>query len=406
MNVTRRTTAAALSAVVGVVGLVVGPGRLAGAATLPTLPNPDSHGIDLDGNLTAVAGSRADSWLLDAKMTSTAVFVRGPSGATPAISPLAQQLHVRILLPDNYNEADTTRRYPVLYLLHGGSGSAPDWTDSGDIRGLVNAVPAFPGIVVMPEGGRAGWYADWYGETDGHARPLWETFHVGQLVPWIDANFNTVADRSGRAVAGLSMGGLGSVRYAARHADVFSAVASLSGAVDTRYEPMQDTVSNSMWFYGATVVDQGQWQSEYRVTTGQPAEDEETSRLVTLFGPTTAPVAPETRPGWPAMNPVELAAAGRLNAYGTRLALYSGDSLSANDGGEEDIVTMTNALHAALNGQHVTHRYCRGFGKHEWAYWKNDLRDFLQYVYGTAPATCTTNGRDTTTTTDDWSLVP
>jgi S-formylglutathione hydrolase FrmB len=406
MRALRRAASAVLVAVVSLAGLVLVPGAPASAATLPTLPAPDSHGIDLDGNLTTVAGSRADNWLLDAKMTSTAVFTPGPSGTPPAISPLAQQLHVRILLPDNYDEADTTRRYPVLYLLHGGSGSYPDWTDSGAIRAIANETAAFRGIIVMPEGGRAGWYSDWAGETNGHFRPRWETFHVNQLVPWIDANFNTVVNRSGRAIAGLSMGGLGAVRYAARHADVFSAAASFSGAVEMRYEPFQDTVSNSMWAYGATIVDQGQWQTEYRVTTGEPAEAEETSRLAVLFGPSSAPAAPETRPGWPTMNPAEQAAGGALNAYGGKLALYSGRSLAANDGGEADIATMTDALHSALNGRHVGHRYCRGFGKHEWSYWQNDLRDFLQYAYGTTPALCTANNRNTASTADDWALVP
>lgn len=66
----------------------------------------------------------------------------------------------------------------------------------------------------MPEGGRVGWYADWYGETDGHFSPQWETFHVRQLIPWIDANFDTKATREGRALVGLSMGGLGTVRAA------------------------------------------------------------------------------------------------------------------------------------------------------------------------------------------------
>jgi hypothetical protein len=44
-------------------------------------------------------------------------------------------------------------------------------------------------------------------------------------------------------------------------------------------------------------------------------------------------------------------------------------------------------------------------GRARWS-WKYDLRDFLRYTYGTTPATCTANGLDATTTTDDWSPVP
>ena len=93
---------------------------------------------------------------------------------------------------------------------------------------VAGTLPGFDGIVVMPAGGRAGWYSDWPGRTDGNFAPLWETFHVHQLVPWVDANFNTSGTRSGRAVAGLSMGGYGALRYAGRHPHLFSAVGAFS----------------------------------------------------------------------------------------------------------------------------------------------------------------------------------
>src|SRR5205807_6226435 len=93
-----------------------------------------------------------------------------------------------------------------------------------------------PVIVVMPDGGYDGFYSDWYGtDTDGHTpapAPAWETFHVRELIPWVDATFPTVIGRGGRAIAGISMGGFGTMSYAARHPDVFVAAASFSGAVD------------------------------------------------------------------------------------------------------------------------------------------------------------------------------
>src|SRR5207237_2147109 len=65
----------------------------------------------------------------------------------------------------------------------------------------------------------------------------WETFHVGQLIPWVDANLSTIAGREGRAVAGLSQGGFGSTTYPARHPDMFVSAASFSGAPDIDYNP-------------------------------------------------------------------------------------------------------------------------------------------------------------------------
>ena len=66
------------------------------------------------------------------------------------------------------------------------------------------------------------------------AGPRWETFHIDQLIPWIDHNLRTVADRRGRAIAGLSQGGFCSMSYAARHPDLFGVALSFSGAPTSR----------------------------------------------------------------------------------------------------------------------------------------------------------------------------
>ncbi|MBX3412013.1 MAG: esterase family protein [Pirellulales bacterium] len=140
-------------------------------------------------------------------------------------SALAEPTSVRVLLPQNV-EAD--RHYPVLYLLHGGVGDYRDWIRGGDVERLTLDLPL---IVVMPDGGRIGWYTNWFNRGAG-GQPLWETYHIDQLIPWIDTQFPTVATREGRAIAGLSMGGFGAMSYAARHPDLFVAAAAFSGYVD------------------------------------------------------------------------------------------------------------------------------------------------------------------------------
>ena len=102
------------------------------------------------------------------------------------------------------------------------------WTRSGDAERLTAAKPL---IVVMPDGGRGGWYTNWY-RGGRAARRRWETYHVDQLLRLVDRRFRTVAARRGRAIAGLSMGGFGALSYAARHPDRFAAAASFSGGVD------------------------------------------------------------------------------------------------------------------------------------------------------------------------------
>jgi hypothetical protein len=58
------------------------------------------------------------------------------------------------------------------------------------------------------------------------------------VIPWVDANLRTVANRNGRAIAGLSQGGFGSTTYPARHPDMFISAGSFSGAPDIDYNPL------------------------------------------------------------------------------------------------------------------------------------------------------------------------
>ena len=356
--------------------LVVAPAAPAGAAP-PSLPAPNSHGITLRSWAQVTPSEPATvPRLLDATVTTPAIFQ--PRG-TPSIDPVTVPIKVRIYLPANYR-TDPVRPYPVLYLLHGGAGTYSDWSDAGggDLKNTLNDVLSgsdFDGIVVMPEGGRSGWYSDWYGATDGHFAPQWETFHMGQLVGWIDDNFNTVGNRSGRAVAGLSMGGLGALMYAGRHTDLFSAVGSFSGGTDLTEPGAQSIVNDSMWFYGATVAATGFLDGTFRVT-GSTAH-----RMQTVFGVPTAG-------DWPTRNPLRLANA--YNAYDTKFGLYSGQNTSSLEG-EQQIGVWNNELHAELNARGVAHRYCTGTGSHSWTFWKNDLKDFVNYVYGTTPSQCTSN---------------
>jgi len=133
---------------------------------------------------------------------------------------------INILLPIGY--ARSRRRYPVLYLLHGFTNSYASWAEDTD---LLHFSRPFPMIIVMPDGGN-GWYIN-----DADGGPRWEDYHIHQLIPYIDSHYRTVATRSGRAIAGLSMGGFGTLSYAARHPDLFSAAASFSGALDVEHLP-------------------------------------------------------------------------------------------------------------------------------------------------------------------------
>ncbi|GAA0318903.1 hypothetical protein GCM10010302_67500 [Streptomyces polychromogenes] len=134
---------------------------------------------------------------------------------------------VNVLLPDGYHTSG--RRYPVLYLLHGGLEDFITFDRFHDIRGLTAWKDL---IVVMPDGGRAGWYSNPVSSNIGARN--WEYFHIGQLIPWVDANFRTYAEYDGRAVSGFSMGGFGALKYAAKYYGHFASVSAHSGPANLR----------------------------------------------------------------------------------------------------------------------------------------------------------------------------
>jgi enterochelin esterase-like enzyme len=137
---------------------------------------------------------------------------------------LKRPVKYSIYLPADYNTSERT--YPVVYLLHGLFGNETDWIQQGEINRLADkaitdgTIP--PMIIIMPDNGNE-WYVNTY---DGKSN--YEDFFVKELIPTIDSSLRTKTARRFRALAGLSMGGYGSMLYALHHPDLFSAAAGLS----------------------------------------------------------------------------------------------------------------------------------------------------------------------------------
>lgn len=201
----RKVKFASLTASLALATALLVPAGPASADTAPSFGNGD--GI-------SVVSQSVNGREIDLQVTTTAV-----SG----------QHQVIVLLPEGY-AANPTARYPVLYLLHGALAGPSAWVDAPGAAAQIT--DPYPVITVIPDGGVKGWFLNW--TNCAQLCPQnWETFHLDQLVPWIDANLRTIADRSGRAIAGLSMGGFGSIHYAEDRPDLFSYAASYSGALDT-----------------------------------------------------------------------------------------------------------------------------------------------------------------------------
>jgi enterochelin esterase-like enzyme len=147
-----------------------------------------------------------------------------------------QTRHIHVYTPPGY-DTDTEKRYPVLYLQHGGGEDETGWPRQGHMNfildNLIAAGNAQPMIVVMEKG-----YALRAGQQPAPAGPGRGRFDftafgdvvVKDLVPLIDATYRTKADRQHRAIAGLSMGAAQAMQIGLTNLDTFSAVGAFSGA--------------------------------------------------------------------------------------------------------------------------------------------------------------------------------
>jgi len=118
------------------------------------------------------------------------------------------------------NDPAIPRPWSVFNLLHGLSDDDTIWMRRTSIDRYVEGLP----LVVMPDGGR-GWYTN---AVVGYA---YEDDLIKDVVGLVDGTFPVKADRSGRAIGGLSMGGYGAVKIGLKHHEMFASVNSHSGAL-------------------------------------------------------------------------------------------------------------------------------------------------------------------------------
>ena len=144
---------------------------------------------------------------------------------------LGRDIPYSLYLPDGHGSS--AQRYPVLFLLHGLGGGEADWVTVGGLGPTLDrliAERAVPPMLVVAPGFGDSWYVD---NPDPGGSGAVETAFLDDLVPWVDRAWRTGDKRESRAVAGLSMGGWGAMRFAMLRPDLFAAAASLSGALIT-----------------------------------------------------------------------------------------------------------------------------------------------------------------------------
>ena len=181
-------------------------------------------------------------------------------------------------------------------------------------------------------------------------------FHIDELIPWIDHGLRTLADRDGRAIAGLSQGGFCSMSYAARHPDLFSEALSFSGAPDIAYDAEAQALVTPIINATETALD---GVAPY-----------------SMFGPRTAQEI-----NWAAHDPTTLAE----NLRGMRLVIYTGngqpgplDSAVPNPEAmaiESGVQQLSILFHNRLQALGIASTFDDyGPGTHSWPYWARDLR--------------------------------
>jgi enterochelin esterase-like enzyme len=146
--------------------------------------------------------------------------------------------HIYVYTPPDYDK-DTSKRYPVLYLQHGGGEDETGWGRQGHTGFIMDNLLAEekgkPFIIVMENGGVGGprpTNAAPAGAIGGRGAFNFGAFEkviIDDLIPYIDANFRTIADQAHRAMAGLSMGGMQTRSIAPAHLDKFSHIGVFSG---------------------------------------------------------------------------------------------------------------------------------------------------------------------------------
>lgn len=237
-------------------------------------------------------------------------------------------LPYNVILPVDYDASPATR-YPVLYLLHGLTGHYSDWLTRTNVADYASNYRL---IVIMPEG-NDGWYTD----SSTLATDKYESYILKELIPDVQQRYRTIEARYGRAIAGLSMGGFGAIKFGLKSPATFVFAASMSGA---------------FWVTRLSDKDVGaaRWQDSMK-----------------LFGP----VDSETRHNNDLFEIIEKLPPGRLPS----LPYFYFDC------GTEDsqlIFPSNRQLAALMAEKKIPHEFRQLPGDHSWGYWDQQVQEVLK----------------------------
>jgi len=228
---------------------------------------------------------------------------------------LAKACAMTVIVPEG---SVGTPPFPVCYLLHGLSDDHTSWTRQTSLERHVAGLPL---IVVMPDGGR-GFYCD---AVEG---PAYERYLLDDVIGFVDRTFHTIAERQGRVIGGLSMGGYGAIKLALKYPQLFCSAVAHSAALDVRR----------------------------RIERPEIAEE-----MRRIFGPA---------PGGGSDDPYALAA-----TMDRRLL----PALRLDCGREDGLLEENRAFHRHLEQLGIPHEYAECLGAHTWDYWDCHVQEAIAF---------------------------
>ncbi|MGI9543546.1 MAG: alpha/beta hydrolase [Cyclobacteriaceae bacterium] len=251
---------------------------------------------------------------------------------------LKKAVNYCIYLPPGYDISQ--RSYPIVYLLHGYTDNETGWVQFGEAhiaaeQAIVSReIP--PMIIVMPDAGVT-WYIN---DHQGNVR--YEDMFFQEFIPFIESQYRVRAKKEFRGIAGLSMGGYGSLIYALKHPDLFAASAPLSAAIYTEEEVVNH--------------EQERWERIESVMYGAgiTGQDRITDH-------------------WKANNPLHIAQNSDIEKLKTVRYYF--------DCGDDDFLYKGNAAaHVLFRDLEIPHEFRVRDGAHNWIYWRTGIVDALKFI--------------------------
>lgn len=250
---------------------------------------------------------------------------------------MGKEVKYSIYLPPDYDASQIS--YPVVYLLHGYSDDQTGWVQFGQIKTLVDQAISEqklpPMIIVMPDGGVA-WYLN-----DYQNKVRFEDMFFQELIPFMEREYRIRNKKEFRGIAGLSMGGFGSLYLSLTHPDKFAACAPLSAGIFTEKEiaTMSDDQYNR--YFGPV----------YGTNKGE-------KRLTDHWRKTNILDVIKTIP----------------EAEKKSVRIYM-------DCGDKDFLIHGNCeTHLLMTDLGIPHEFRIREGSHTWEYWRTGIIDALEFI--------------------------